>query len=124
MQKVVDLLGPPPATVVAWEQQQLAQLQVAASAATTDAEQTQPNRSGPHYPQSSIRPSQIGSGNTVSGGSSGSTSQTVRSSDYRPDSMHGRSRSGAVDATAGDGDGSGSRDPAEDQQGMSKTRRK
>jgi hypothetical protein len=45
----------------------------------------------------------------------------VRSSDFRPDSTQGRSRSGAVDAAEGDGSG---RDPADEQQGMSKTRRK
>lgn len=119
VQKVVDLLGPPPATVMAWEQQQLQQAQPQSphgQHTTAPAGPDEPAARSPHYRTSSIR---VGSGNAAVGGvssNSSNSSQHVRVSEQR-------SRSGAVDGL--EGDGASVKDPTEEQQqGMQRNRRK
>lgn len=107
VQQVVDLLGPPPATVIPWEQQQLA-LQAAAAASTeTEPSPKQQHPAGRvvHPTTSSIR---MTSGNTATASSVGA-----------------RSRSGAVQDAQHTTEGEAAeKGAADEQQGMARTRRK
>lgn len=105
VQKIVDLLGPPPATIIAWEQQHMKQSVLQSphpqpmspggpGAAVADPDQQ-------HLPG---KATQQNSSNTRTGagsaGGSGS-SQHVRLTEHNSDSMNVRSRSGFL----GSGDG-------------------
>lgn len=117
IQNIVDLLGPPPATIIAWEQQQLAQS--CTHAASSEADQ----------PQLGGRGVAAGSVRVVSGsGSSSSTGpQGVRGiREHSAESLKARaSRTGAVAEAlpAVDSDGI-ARNTLQEQQGTGKTRRK
>ena len=135
MQKVVDLLGPPPATVIAWEQLQLKQQQMQSphpqpsSPASTntlagvspgDGEQQLLSRQ-PHHSSISTRG---GAGSAGSGSSiNGSREQHVRVSER--DSLS-RARSRRMASGGGDGapEADGATSELPDKQNSLKVRRK
>jgi len=127
VQKIVDLLGPPPATIIAWEQQHIKQSVLQSphpqpmSPGSPGAAAADPDQQ--HLPG---RTTQQNSSNTRTGagsaGGSGS-SQHVRLTEQNSDSMNVRSRSGFV----GSGDGLEAEAAVKElpeEQGATKARRK
>lgn len=120
IQNIVDLLGPPPVTIIAWEQQQLAQ-SCTHAAGPASSEADQPQLGGRGAAAGSVRIAS-GSGSSSSTGAQGG--HGIR--EHSAESLKARaSRTGAVAEAlpAVDSDGT-ARNTLQEQQGTGKTRRK